>query len=139
MMRIVVDTNVIISALVFGGLPREVLDGAAIGVYSLYFSPPIQAEVKRILKEKFGWSAQEVQVRTAVLWKIGVQVHPKVPLDAVPDDPDDNRVLECALAAGAHAIVSGDRQLLRLGSFESIPIQTARHFLESRGWESPWN
>ena len=137
MMRIVVDTNVIISALVFGGLPREVLDGAATGVYFLYFSLPIQAEVKRILKEKFGWSAQEVQARTAVLWKIGVQVHPKVSLDAVPDDPHDNCVLECALAAGAHAIVSGDRHLLRLGSFQSIPIQTARHFLESRGWESP--
>jgi putative PIN family toxin of toxin-antitoxin system len=136
-MRIVVDTNVIISALVFGGLPRQVLDGAASGVYSLYFSSPIQTEVKRILEEKFGWDPQEVRARTAVVWKFGIQVNPQERLDVVPDDPDDNRVLECALAARAHTIISGDHHLLRLGGFQSIPIQTPRQFLDSKAWEPP--
>ena len=135
MMRIVVDTNVSISALIFGGLPAQVIDGAAGGVYSLYFSLPIQTEVKRILREKFGWSPQEIRKRTRVLWKTGTRVYPTESLDAVPDDPDDNHVIECAVAARAHAIFSGDRHLLRLGRFQSIPIHSPRQFLDTKEWE----
>jgi len=63
-MRIVVDTNVIVSALVFGGLPRKVLELAAEGVCAIYFSAPIQAEVERILEEKFGWSREASVAQT---------------------------------------------------------------------------
>jgi predicted nucleic acid-binding protein len=51
-------------------------------------------------------------------------VEPDFKLDAVPDDPDDNRVLECAVAGKADFIVSGDRHLLRIGSYEGIAIVT---------------
>ncbi|MGH9434052.1 MAG: PIN domain-containing protein [Terriglobia bacterium] len=55
----------------------------------------------------------------------------------VIDDPDDERVLECAVAAEADAIVSGDRKhLLRLGSFRSIPVYSPRQFLDSKVWET---
>jgi predicted nucleic acid-binding protein len=71
-MRIVVDTNVVISALVFGGVPRQVIDLVTTGACSLFFSPPIQAEVERILEEKFGWSPLEIGVRTRTLgaWEL---------------------------------------------------------------------
>lgn len=131
-MRIVVDTNVIVSALVFGGLPRQVLDLAGAGMCSVYFSPSIRAEVERILAEKFGWSAEEVQTRTRTLWGFANQVDPKLALEVIVDDPDDDRVLECAVAADANAIVSGDRHLLRLSSFRSIPVMSPRQFLESK-------
>jgi len=58
-------------------------------------------------------------------------VHPEVVLDAVPDDPDDNRVLECAVKGEAEFIVSGDKHLLRLGSYEGIVIVTVRQFLQT--------
>ena len=135
-MRIVVDTNVIISALVFGGLPRRVLDLAAAGMCSLYFSPPIQAEVERILEEKFGWSREEIQASTRTLWNFGTLIDPQISLAVVTDDPDDDRILECAVAAGADAIVSGDRHLLRLGSFQLIPVWPPRHFLASKPWRT---
>jgi predicted nucleic acid-binding protein len=60
-------------------------------------------------------------------------VNPSFVLDAVPDDPDDNRVLECAVEGKADFIVSGDRHLLRLGSYEAIEIVTVRQFLETTG------
>jgi putative PIN family toxin of toxin-antitoxin system len=134
-MRIALDTNVIISAVVFGGLPRQVLDLAALGMCSFYFSPAIQAEVERILGEKFGWSAEEIEAATRTVWSFGTRVDPQVSLAVVTDDPDDDRILECAVAAHADAIVSGDRHLLRLGSFESILIQSSRQFLDSKAWE----
>ena len=57
-------------------------------------------------------------------------VEPDFKLDAVPDDPDDNRVLECAVAGKADSIVSGDRHLLRVGCFEGTAIVTVRQFME---------
>lgn len=135
-MRIVVDTNVIVSALVIGGPPRQVLDLAAEGVCALYFSAHIQAEVERILERKFRWSPEEIHARLGVLWGWGIRVHPQGSLAVVTDDPDDDRILECAVAAQAEAIISGDYHLVRLGSFQAIPIQTPRQFLNSKPWEN---
>jgi len=52
-------------------------------------------------------------------------------LAIIKDDPDDDRVLECAVAGHADYIVSGDRHLLKLGSYDSIPILTVRQFLDT--------
>ncbi|MBZ5529808.1 MAG: putative toxin-antitoxin system toxin component, PIN family [Acidobacteriia bacterium] len=134
MIRIVADTNVIISALVFGGLPRQIIDLAALGLCEICYSSPLRHEVEQVLKKKFGWSREEIQNRLPVLFSWFVQVHPQVFVAAVKDDPDDDRILECALAAQARAIISGDRHLLQLGSFESIPILTPRQFLDSKVW-----
>jgi putative PIN family toxin of toxin-antitoxin system len=134
-MRVVMDTNVIVSALVFGGVPRQVLELAADGAYSFYFSPSIRSETERILKEKFGWHRDEIGLRLGVFWGWGIEVDPKVPLVVIAEDPDDDRILECALEARARVIVSGDHHLLRLGSFRSVRIQSPREFLDSKAWE----
>jgi predicted nucleic acid-binding protein len=63
-MRIVVDTNVIVSALVFGGVPLQIMDLVLTGACSFHFSPPLRAEVERILEEKFGWGLPEISVRS---------------------------------------------------------------------------
>lgn len=135
-MRIVADTNVIISALVFGGVPRQVLDLGAQGAISFYFSGPIQDEAERILESKFGWGHDEILDCRRSFWRWGTRVSPEVSLTVVADDPDDDRILECAVAARAAAIVSGDRHLLQLGSFRSMPIQSPREFLDSKAWET---
>ncbi len=135
-MRVVFDTNVIISALVFGGVPRQVLDLAAQGAISFYFSAPIQNEAERVLEEKFGWGHREILGCRRTFWSWGARVIPKLSLTIIADDPDDDRILECAVAARAEAIVSGDRHLLGLGSFRSMPIQSPRKFLDSKAWET---
>ncbi len=111
-MRIVVDTNVIVSALVFGGVPREVMELALAGACSFYFSPAIRAEVEEVLAEKFGWLPKEIATRTQALWNFGNEIEPEISVSVVIDDPDDDRVLECAVAAEADVIVSGDRKHL---------------------------
>jgi putative PIN family toxin of toxin-antitoxin system len=130
MIRIVLDTNVIVSALVFGGVPRGVLELAEAGRCKLFYSAPIQNEVRRVLAEKFDWPQAMLQEALPVLWGIGTLVSPRTTLNAVPDDPDDNRILECAVEARAQAIVSGDHHLLALHRYKSIPIVTPRQFLE---------
>lgn len=129
MTRIVLDTNVIVSALVFGGVPRQVLEWAESGRFKLFYSEPIQVEVRRVLTEKFGWDESKIGHMLPVLWRMGELVMPQTKVHAVADDPDDDRILECALAAEANYIVSGDRHLLRLKRYESILIVSPREFV----------
>src|ERR1700675_4197086 len=108
-MRIVADTNVIVSALVFGGVPRRVLELADSAVCELFYSEAIQVEVRRVLLEKFGWSEVKVDEVLLELWRMGELVIPRSKVNVVFDDPDDNRILECALSASATCVVSGDQ------------------------------
>jgi putative PIN family toxin of toxin-antitoxin system len=133
--RIVLDTNVIVSALVFGGLPRSILELTEAGHYRMFYSEAIQDEVRRVLEGKFGWAPAMLQTVLPVLWDMGELVVPRIAVNAVPDDLDDNRILECAVAAKAHFIISGDRHLLALGSYESISIVSPRQFIEARNGE----
>jgi putative PIN family toxin of toxin-antitoxin system len=128
-MRIVVDTNVIVSALVFGGLPRRVFEAVESSWCELYYSAEIESEACRVLRDKFGWDDDRLDRYLRELWDLGERVTPRHRVNAVKDDPDDNRVLECALSAVAEKIVSGDGHLLRLGSYEGITILTPREFL----------
>lgn len=130
-MRIVADTNVIVSAPVFGGVPRRVLELTDGAVCELFYSEAIQVEVRRVLLEKFGWSEAKVDEVLPGLWRMGELVIPQEKVNAVFDDSDDNRILECALSAGATFIVSGDRHLLRLRKYKSISIVSPRELLET--------
>jgi putative PIN family toxin of toxin-antitoxin system len=127
MIRVVLDTNVIVSALVFGGVPRGILELAEAGQCELFYSQPIQTEVRRVLTEKFDWPQAILQQALPVLWSMGTLVAPLITLNAVPDD---NRILECAVEAQAHVVVSGDHHLLALKNYRSISIVTPRQFIE---------
>lgn len=126
---VVVDSNVYISALVFGGIPRAVLELAEERVFTLAVSRPIQREVERILREKFGWTDERAAAACQKIWKVSSVVISGQVVTVCPD-PDDNRILECAIAARVNVIVSGDHHLLDLREFEQIPIVTPRQFLD---------
>jgi uncharacterized protein len=130
MTRIVLDTNVIVSALVFGGIPRGVLELAEAGQCEFFYSEPIENEVRRVLSEKFDWPQAMLHEVLPVLWSTGKRVVPRATINAVPADPDDNRILECAVEAQAQVIVSGDHHLLALQKYKSISIMTPRQFIE---------
>jgi putative PIN family toxin of toxin-antitoxin system len=128
--KVVVDTNVLISALVFpGGVPEQVYRLAIEGRITLVTSPPLLAELGRVLTEKFGWQDVYLRAALAQIVRIGEIVEPVERVSIIADDPDDDRVLEAAQTAGAAVIVSGDRHLLSLGRWEEIAILTPAEFL----------
>src|SRR5277367_1170419 len=104
MIWVVLDSNIYVSALAFGGKPRAVIECAEKGQIKLSVSSPIQAEVERILGDKFSWPQRRVSEASSYLWSVA---HLVAPQQTVTDcsDPDDNRILECALDAGAAVIV----------------------------------
>jgi putative PIN family toxin of toxin-antitoxin system len=131
MMRVVADTNIFISALMFGGLPGSFLDLAFLRSFQLVTSPILLDELDEKLRLKFGLSASDADRVRARLESTALVVKPEVVLRVIIEDPDDDRVLECAVAGKAEYIVSGDRHLLKLGSFQGISIVTAREFMEA--------
>jgi putative PIN family toxin of toxin-antitoxin system len=91
-------------------------------------SPQIRAEVEETLGRKFRWNQEKVNNACMPLWHHAEEVQPTLVLD-VTADPDDNRILECAVAGVAQAIVTGDDDLLRLKKFEGVEIIKPRVFL----------
>ncbi len=81
---------------------------------------PIIAEVIRILKDKFTWSPDELQRVDRTMRRLGEVVTPTKPLNVIATDPDDDRIVEAAVAGKCEAIITGDKVLLRLGSYEGI-------------------
>ena len=133
-LRVVVDTNVLVSIFQFGGRISEILNLALQGTVELYISQPVIEELRGVLQEKFHWSTDRVDDATETLLRFCQLIDPGEPLK-VCRDPDDDRVLECALAAVAEVIVSGDRDLQDLGSFRDTPIMSPRGFLDSGLWK----
>ena len=129
MTHVTLDSNIYISALVFGGKPMRLLEMAAEGVIRVAISDAILAEVQRILLTKFGWSGERVGAAIETIGTITERTAPTETLEVVTTDPDDNRVVECATAAGSAFILSGDGDLLALERFGGISIVTAATFL----------
>jgi putative PIN family toxin of toxin-antitoxin system len=134
--RVTLDSNIYISALVFGGKPKRILEMAIEGHVEIAISDSIVEEVRRHLRAKFGWSEERTTEAVESINEYAVHVTPSEQIDAVPVDPDDNRVLECAVEAASDVILSGDLDLLRIGSYAGIPIQTVSEFLRAFERES---
>ena len=130
-MRVVADTNIFISALVFGGLPGSFLDLAFLRSFQLVTSPILLHELDEKLRLKFALSADDADRVRAKLESAALVIEPNLALTVITDDPDDDRVLECAVAGRVDYIVSGDRHLLKLGSYQGISIVTAREFMNA--------
>jgi uncharacterized protein len=130
MIRVVADTNVLISALMFGGLPGEFLNLAFAGDFVLVTSPALLDELDEKLRIKFEISAADADLFRRRLEATAEVVSTVPTLSVIKDDPDDDRVLECSVAGRADVIVSGDRHLKRLGTYDGSLILTVRQFLD---------
>ena len=130
LVKVVLDTNVLVSAILFGGKPDQVLylilDGKIIGI----ISPVLLAELKEIFSKKFPLSKKDFELTFKNIEEIFEIVRPKETLDIVRDE-DDNRVLEAALEGRCSYIVTGDNDLLDLANFKNIKIMTPDEFLKS--------
>ena len=128
-MRVVFDTNILVSALVFpGGRGDAALRRIIAGTDQLVMSRAILDELLDVLSRKFARDAEELAHVAVFFSELAMIVAPRRRLRVVQDDPD-NRILECALAGRAEAIVTGDKALLALKSFRNIPLVTLRAYL----------
>ncbi len=128
-MRVVFDTNVLVAALVFpGGQGDAALRRVVEGRDQLVLSRAILGELLEVLGRKFARDAEELAHVAVFVSDLATVVAPKRRLRVVKDDPD-NRILECALTGKAEAIVTGDKGLLALKSFEGIPLMTLASYL----------
>jgi putative PIN family toxin of toxin-antitoxin system len=130
----VVDTNVYISAFTYPERPLfQVWRQALRRRYRLLISPDIVREVARVLREDFAWEEGGIIRRLKLLAKVGEIIIPKTTLHIIREDPSDNRILECAVEGKADLIVSGNRHLLRLKTYQNIPIVRPIDFLRTLG------
>src|SRR5713101_4711741 len=133
-MRAVLDTNVLVSAFARPrGRVAPLWRAAQARRYRLLLSPAIVREVARVLREDFFWEESRIIRRLKQLSKKGEIVIPRMTIEVIHDDPADNHILECAVASHADVIVSGDRHLLRLKSYEGIPIVRPIDFRRTLG------
>jgi uncharacterized protein len=136
--RLVLDTNVLISAIVFGGVPREILHLVMAGEVDCFTSIPILEELHEVLQRpKFGLSAEQAQSIIEELSNLCDVVTPSVSVREITDDPDDDRILECALQAKADVIVSGDAHLLALATYGGTRILSPADLLKQMRRTAP--
>lgn len=120
---VVLDSNVVISGFLFGGPPAEILELALKGRITCHISPAILDELRGVLQRpKFGLTEAQTLAFIAELHDLCVIVTPTRRVRIIEDDPDDNAILECAEAASASLIVSGDSHLLSLEKWGDIRI-----------------
>jgi putative PIN family toxin of toxin-antitoxin system len=127
--RVVFDTNVWISGLLWRGKPYQCLLLARGKVVQHVHCSEMVAELSRKLRETFAFSENHIHAILYDLQRISEKVEITGDLHIVADDPDDDKFVECALLAGAAAIVSGDHHLLDLGGYEGIPVLSAAEFV----------
>jgi putative PIN family toxin of toxin-antitoxin system len=133
--RIVADTNTVASGLIWQGPPRRIIDAARAGRITLHTSITLLAELAEIIgRGKFIRPILRAGLSAAALvedyQRLAVLVEPALLAVPVSRDPDDDQVLAAALGAEAQLIVSGDKDLLVLGTFQGIPILPAAQALE---------
>jgi len=136
MMRVVLDANVLVSAILSPrGTPAQILNAWRAEQFDLVISDAILAEIGRVFRypkiaKRHRWSAERLQAFLDGLAHVAILTPGALTLVVITEDPPDDRYLECAVEGEAAYIVSGDQLLLRLGVYQGIPILTPRAFLE---------
>ena len=135
-MRVVADTNVLVSALLWSGSPHTVLRLAETGRITCYTTPTLIKELEDVLaRQKFTPRLRDLRTTPQELvlgyLKLARLVLPRTMPSVVTEDPDDDAVLACAAAANATFLITGDPHLLRLETYQTIQIVSPRLFLST--------
>jgi putative PIN family toxin of toxin-antitoxin system len=127
----VLDTNVIFSAVAYGGVPEKILEKVAKGEVVNVTSPILIEELFELVRKKTSLTISEIELLKEEFGKLFELVFPRETVLACRD-PDDNRVLEAAMEGKCEYIVTGDKDLLDLKKYKKILILTPREYFEGR-------
>jgi putative PIN family toxin of toxin-antitoxin system len=129
--KVVLDTNVLVSGILFPGPPHQVLQAWSQARLQLVLTSEILDEYRRVateLQRKYTGVDMSAVLDLVV---VGSEFFEPAPLDkAVCSDPDDDKFLACAIAAGADVVISGDRHLLRVSGYRGVRVMKPRDFVE---------
>jgi putative PIN family toxin of toxin-antitoxin system len=128
--RVVIDTNIYISAIFWNGKPREVIDLGRDGKITIFTSLDIENEIVGKLKTTFKLAEEDVNQILLDFSTFTLPIRINKQLIVVRDDPDDNKFIECAVECRANYIISGDRRLLNLKEYEGIKLIKSSEFLK---------
>lgn len=129
MLKVVIDTNVYISAIFWGGNPRRVIDLGRDGKVEFYTSEAIVKEIMTVLLKKFKLSFNDVERILLDFLSFNLLVKPTQSIRVISEDPEDDKFIECAISCNADYIISGDRHLINLKEYEGIKIVNSVEFL----------
>lgn len=130
MISATLDSSVYVRALHFGGRAALLIAHARAGNIRIDISDPIVNETLGVLRDRFQWNGYMIQDAREKLLSLSHHVSPTVTLNIIKEDPDDDRILECAATAGSNFIVSEDKDLLRSRRFGDARVVTIQQFLE---------
>ncbi len=130
-MRVVVDTNVLVSGVFFSGMPRRILEAWRDRRLQLVVSLEILEEYRRV-GERLAEQFEEVSLEPffTLLATNALLVQPKLLREGVVSDPADDKFFACALAADCRTIVSGDKQVLAASGYQRVEVLRPRSFVE---------
>ena len=128
--KVLLDTNILISALGWSGKPKVIFEKCLHGELELVTSPDQIEELKRVMDyPKFNFSEEQRVTFISIILEIATMVEITGKVNVVVDDPDDNAILETAIVGNVQYLVSGDPHLLKLKEFAKVKIVTASEFL----------
>ncbi len=114
----------------FGGRSPAIFHLVNEGVFEIFLSLFILHETAGVLKRKFHWGSEQCNQLIQLLEEASTVVYPIVPVHIIKEDETDNRIIECAIAADAEYLLSGDQHLLKYREYEGIKILTPGEFLD---------
>lgn len=127
--RVVLDTNIYLSGIIFGGNSRHILDLIIKKKIKAITSPAILLEISKKLKQKFKWSQDKIVLTIKTIIKTTRIIKPKEILRVVKVDKSDNKVIEAAVESNSNYIISGDKHLLKIKKYQKIKIVTPAEYL----------
>jgi len=128
--KLILDANIYISAVLFGGKPGEVYLYGLREAYNLFVSPLILEEIDKCLAQKFDWDKKIVNAYIKQIKRIAHYYNVQNTVSGICRDPKDDHILSLAVETDADYIVSGDKDLLSLKTFHAIKILDAGKYLE---------
>jgi len=130
-MKLVLDTNVFVSAFYWGGNPQKIIDRIIEGIDKLYFSNEILNEVAAVMgRPKFKSSPETIEKYIQAIEKTGKKVFIPGNIKGICRDKDDDDKIECGILSGADYIITGDDDLLILKKYQHIKIVTIKEYLQ---------
>lgn len=129
LLKVTLDTNIIISALIFGGSSKKIIQKIIKNEFKVYISPQLVSELVEVLVKKFNFSEKMIMMLEAQIISLFKVVYPTKNINIVRDI-DDNRVLEVAVESNSSIIITGDKDLLTLKSYKNIKIMSPKDFIE---------